>query len=423
MSLIYLGGTFALFLVVGQVAAVPNLIGLVTFVALTLGAFTIGYRARVRRYLRAGNLRPAPETPDEIRSVQRWVIISALYYTAYGLALLLEYGFTGPSDIINAIVHPGHAYFAKFEVFERQQASGEVNFSIQVLTLLAVLSAPLVPFVVVYWRRLGHGSRALALLGIGIFASFFFYIGTLKGLGDLLIFGVAGVAVLASESRTARSHLKLRFRAAIAAAVLLGIAFVGYMAFNQSQRIQESGVAGRFEPNPVVTALTNEDFARGMAVVAFYPTHGYLGLAYNLDTPFVWSGGLGSARALDSYWAQYLGGESAFDTTYPARTEARVGWPALQYWATAYPWFASDLTFPGTILLMGVAGWFLCQVWFESVFRRDRLALLLFAQLALFIVYIPANNQIGTARTSLITFVSLVALYAWRNVTSPRPNR
>ena len=30
-----------------------------------------------------------------------------------------------------------------------------------------------------------------------------------------------------------------------------------------------------------------ESFARGVSVVAFYPTHGYLGLAYNLGTPCI----------------------------------------------------------------------------------------------------------------------------------------
>ena len=420
VSLLYLGGTFALFLVVGQVTEVPNLFNLTAFVALTLAALTIGYRARARRYLRAGQLDVPPVTHEETRSARRWVAVSAAYYALYGLALLLEYGATGISDIVNSITAPGGAYFAKFQVYEQQISTGDKNTAIQLLTLLSVISAPLVPLAVVYWRRLSRGVRTLALLGTAVYASFFLFIGTLKGLGDLLIFAVSGFAVLAFGYWTPKSRERPRKRAVIGATILFTTVFVGYMAFNQSQRLEVGGIASRFEPNPVIASLTGEEFARGVAVVAFYPTHGYLGLAYNLESPFEWSGLRGSSRALDGYWVQYVGGDSAFESTYPARTEARTGWPALMYWSTAYPWFASDLSFPGTILLMGIAGWFLCQVWVQAAFQRDRLALLLFAQLMLFLVYIPANNQIGTSRNSLITFICLVALYAWNRLTSLR---
>lgn len=111
--------------------------------------------------------------------------------------------------------------------------------------------------------------------------------------------------------------------------ILLISIFVGYMAFNQSQRVTHAGIEGRFESNALIASLTSDEFAREVAVVGFYPTHGYIGLSYNLQTPFVWSQGRGNSRALDSHWTQYVGGKSAYDSTYPARTAVRTGWPRL----------------------------------------------------------------------------------------------
>lgn len=419
LGLGYLAGTYILFLLVGQVSAVPNLVKLSGFIALTLASFAIGYHACARRYLRRGPIRTRDLSDGDFRAARRWILASAAYYVAYGLALLSEFGFSGFGSVISAILSPGRSYLNKFDVYERQQAMGETNPAIQLLTLLSVVAAPLVPFAIVYWRRLSLGARIAAVAGIVTYATFFLSIGTLKGLGDILIFAVAGVVVVRLGFWSAKPFARARRASAVALSLTLALGFVAYMAFNQSQRINEIGITSQFEANPVVASVTGEDFARGLSVVAFYPTHGYLGLAYNLESPFVWTGGLGGSRALDSYWAQYTGADSVYESTYPARTEAETGWPALRYWATAYPWFASDLTFPGTILLMGFAGWFFCRFWVQAAFERDRLALLLFAQLALFVAYIPANNQIGTSRTSLITFLVLVGAYVWRGLTTP----
>lgn len=422
-SLIYLGGTFTLFLVVGQTTLVSNMFDLASFVSLTLTALATGYFLKIRSYRGARQLVKESISVEETRTAERWVTISAVYFAMYGLALLLAYGATEISDVVNAVIHPGNAYFAKFHIYDLEQAAGGSNLPIQILTLFSILYTPLVPLTIVYGKHLHRSVRYMAYLGAAIYASFFFFIGTLKGLGDLLVFGFASHMVVALGLWPRKSGKTISKRATVGIVVLLSGIFVGYMAFNQSQRLTHSGIASRFEPNPIIASLTGDNFARGIAVVAFYPTHGYLGLSYNLETPFVWSEGRGSSRALDSYWTQYIGGKSGYESTYPARTEMRTGWLGLRYWATAYPWFASDLSFPGTIALMGVIGWFLARTWFEAAFGRSRLALLLFCQFALLIVYLPANNQIGTSRTSLIAFVCLVLLYTANRLTSIRKPR
>ena len=116
---------------------------------------------------------------------------------------------------------------------------------------------------------------------------------------------------------------------------------------------------------------------------------------------------------------QYVGGKGASESAYPYRTEVRTGWPAGRYWSTIYPWLASDLTFPGTIAFMGVLGWFYARFWYEAAYRRSLLSVLLFCQITLLLFYVPANNQIGVARTSFIAFICLTIAYMTNRLTRP----
>ena len=203
----------------------------------------------------------------------------------------------------------------------------------------------------------------------------------------------------------------------IAAAALLVLGFAGYMAYNQGSRISDTTLAKQFEPNPIVQKFASEEFARGVTVLAFYPTHGYQGLAYNLETPFEWTGGRGASRAFDSYVSQYGLADGVSDRTYPARTERRTGWPAGMYWATIYPWLASDLGFLGAALFMAVVGWWMARWWVEAAAHRSKIAMLLFAQALGLVAYVPANNQLGLSRPNLIAFATLVVIY----LVTPRP--
>ncbi len=423
-SVSYLGGTFILFVLIGQVDLVPDMPKLVAFVVGTLVSLSIGYRVAVHSRAR-WRTEPVvgPISIPDIRRANRWVLVCGIYFGVLGGALLLAYGASSPGDVIQAILQPGRAYLAKFAVYDAQNASGVANPVLQILTLASGLYTALVPLFVVYGRRIRSGVRLIALGGVVIYSAFFLFIGTLKGLADLAIFAVFSLAAVVFGSWPQRSAAKITRRQFTAMLILLSTIFIGYMAYNQAGRLAAVGISDRFEPNPLIEQVVGEDLARGVAVVGFYPTHGYLGLAYNLETPFVWAQGLGASRALDSYASQYLDTPSAYPLTYPARTEARTGWPALRYWSTGYTWFASDLTFPGTIALMAFVGWALGRLWIEAAYQRSILALLIFVQVGLEIVYLPANNQIGTGRNSLIAFSTIVSLYIANRVAKRLASR
>ena len=115
--------------------------------------------------------------------------------------------------------------------------------------------------------------------GAGIYATFFLFIGTLKGLGDL---SSSWSQVFVVRTVWPRENKREGKQATIAVTLIGGMAFVGYMAYDQSQRLQQ--VWG-FESVPGQSGRCIRRRRRagtGARRVAYYPTHGYVGLAYNL---------------------------------------------------------------------------------------------------------------------------------------------
>lgn len=403
----WLVGSYLLFLLTGRVGEVPNLLRLTLFVFATVGAFAVGYSIRARKYPDQATMSSA-DLPVRTATVRRLVLAGGVYYTIYGFSLLQQYGGSGLAQIARGIANPGTSYVARLRASELLTES---STAVQVLTALAALSTPLVPFLVLYWRRIGLFSRTLAMFGLAVYCSYWLYIGTLKGLGDVAVYALTAFLVLRKGAFAPTFEGRSRSRRYGVIVLSIALAFVGYMVYNQAERLSASSIS-TYEPNPLVAAVAGDQLARGFTVTIAYPSHGYLGLAYNLESPFVWSEFRGSSRALDSYASQYLGIDSAFQSTYSARTEARTGWPSGMYWATIYPWLASDLTFPGAVLFMGLVGWWLARLWYEAAALRQHLSVLLLCQVAILIAYVPANNQIGVTRPGLIAFLTLTALYA-----------
>ncbi|MBQ1030900.1 hypothetical protein ABZ388_29655 [Micromonospora parva] len=407
-------GTFGLFWTGALAQEVPNRGVLWLFVLSATGAFAVGYVAQLFR----GNSAPRARTTrsTDILRARRLVLAGGIYYMVFGVALLLEYGATGPGSIIASLQDPAGAYLNKFTVYQQQEDAGRTNPVIQVLTLLGVLGTALVPLLVVYWRRLSSGLRLVGLAGIGVYSVFFLYIGTLKGLGDFVLMIAAGLLIASSRNPDRIAQRQKRRRATVLVAVVV-VLFCGYMMSNQADRVDQFGTQDRVRANPTVERIAGEQVATGLAALVIYPTHGYLGLAYNLETPFTWSHGLGSTPAITSYASQYLGIDADQYPAYPVRTEYRTGWPAGMYWATIYPWLASDLTFPGTVLFMALLGWFFARLWREVNLSGGILPILIFVQMCLLVAYIPANNQLGMSRPALIGVVTLLFLYVWTALT------
>lgn len=427
VSVSYLLGTYLLFLIGPFLGQANNVFLLTLFIFSATILFALGYHLSVMQSRSYQLFRTDRQfvTPQ----IRLAVIASSIWFLVFSFASLGEYGATGIGDIVKAAVNPSASYFAKFDIYAAQTASGRISLPIQLTVLTGALYGAMIPLAVYFWHGLGLAVRLLVIVSALSYLSYFVYIGTQKGVGDLLVMGLAALAVSvagrpdrtsSSGSATKRSlTLNTKFGVGFAC-IALGLGFVGYMANNQGDRLQGLSIEGQFVPDPFVSSLLGEKFARGLAATSYYPTNGYIGLSHNLGVPFEWAGGLGGAPALASYKTQYLGGEDPMELSYPVRTEAATGWPAGLLWATIYPWLASDLTFPGAALFMALVGWFMARTWLGARVERDALSLILFCQMSLFIAYVPANNQLMTSRYTAVGIISLLGMYVLRRATKRR---
>lgn len=400
-ALIYVGATFAAFLILGQAAKAPDLLVLAAYVTYAMVALAVGYGAWVSRH-------PGPiELPERVPGTPRKLIfVCASYYFLLSGVYLANSGTTTTAALWAAVTSPGEAYFAKLHPDQAQESS----LLTQGIAVLAVLAALMIPLAVTHWRRLGLALQIYVVASVIAYLAYYLSIGTQKGLGEtLIIWGAAYLAV-----RKARVGPKLpggqRRKVFAVAAVTAAVgAFLWYMSYAQADRLAERNQTSRFPGNPAVAAIVGPDLASGIATTIYYPTHGYLGLSYNLQTPFEWTYGIGSMPAVADYAHQYLGFDAPLTDRYTARTALISGWPDGMYWSTIFPWLASDLTYPGAVVFMGLVGWFAAKWWHEARAGRT-LSLALFCQLAILIAYIPANNQLGQSRPALFGVATLALL-------------
>jgi hypothetical protein len=433
LALTWMLGTFGAFWLTGLASRVENPGQLCTFIFAATGLFALGYRTRIRGRAGAAFTAPPPPT-DQLRRVRNLIFWAASYDVVFGLIQLDEYGATRPQSILESLQNPALGYANKLQMYHIYEDSGQNNVFIVAMILFGALGAALAPLLVVFWHAISWGLRAFAIAGIGTVGAFYLFIGTQKGIGDAAIMLGAGLIIVYARPRDRVSRTGRRLHPGrpkgirkrhltIGIATLIVAVFVLYMVYVQKSRASEFGETPITQVSPVMEATFGHETAVGIANSVLYPTHGYLGLAYNLQTPFEWSMGMGSAPTVTSYAVHLFGVDpSQYPQPYPVRTEDLTGWPALMYWATIYPWLASDLTFPGAALFMAVFGWLLAHMWLEAVYSRRILPIVIFGQLCIEIAYIPANNQLAVSSASTIGLATLLVMYTGSGLVR-RPRR
>ncbi|ALH82287.1 hypothetical protein [Sphingopyxis macrogoltabida] len=411
-SLIYLLATFGLFLISNLVSDVTNLMTLIAFISLSFAALYLGYYMGIGRpsahYIRSRG----PQFGD--KPYHRLLIIAgAIYFVIWGINQFYDFGATSLASILEAILSPGEAYKAKFDVFSERMDTEQVSRVVQLLILLSILYAVFLPLAVVSWPRINRYIKALVVFSVVIYIASFLFIGTLKGIGDIVLFLATGVAVILARQSISSVRRIDRTRAYVLIG-LAGFTFFTYMAVNQVQRaeqfgISESGIVGDISDTLLVRAI-GQDAAFGVYQTLAYPSHGYRGLAYSLEQPFEFSHGAGLSQAYESYRLQFLGGEDNRYLTYPFRSEQRTGWPAGMYWSTIFPWLASDMSFYGVPIFMMLMGFIFARLWIACLYGNNPFALAALGQMLIFIAFIPANNQVLMQRQGLWAVISLVAI-------------
>ncbi|MEO7189964.1 MAG: hypothetical protein ABI051_02800 [Vicinamibacterales bacterium] len=389
---------------------------LVVFLVAVHTAFGIGYLVGILGAPRVG---------------QFTVPVNTLLLTCVGLDLILLF----PTSQLNtgswvpnpwaALGDLGQAYTRSN--FLKESTTPYVNY---VRILLAPLLALTAPMAVYAWPQLSRLTRILfgvsivgmlalytsmgANAGAGHWMALFpWYIlaGHLSGVnrltrrGWLIAGGVQGASVLlfalffaATMTQRTGSFAKYGALPSIAATA------------KSAKTERGAGPGPRTARAGAVPAMHRSKARIAADGLAGYLTQGYYAVYLSLQEPFVPTYGVGNSMFLQRQVVRLTGDTSLLERPYPARIEDK-GWNAYGYWATIYPWIASDVTFPGTVLVVLLIGFLAGRVWVDVLGGQHVLAVAFLGQLLVMLYYFPGHNRTMHSGEGFVAFWGL--FFAW----------
>jgi hypothetical protein len=321
-------------------------------------------------------------------------------------------------DVAYGISNPGEAY-AQTYVLMNESAG------LPLIEYIRILSGPLLimllPLTTFYWEYLTKKTRFLGITGILGTVALFLAMGTNKAVADTVL--LLPWMVFAGYKA---GVLHLKPRRVIVVSACTGAAFILFLAFFGVGMLAREGspVAAKFFPATQSTADPENFLVRNLgeiptAVVMgmdIYLTSGYYAVSLSLREPYVPMFGIGNSTFLSRQTARVIGDSGIPNRSYPVRIE-KYGWDSVGLWSTIYPWIASDVSFPGTILIVYLIGKLFALSWLDTL-AGNPFAVVLFAQLLIMLFYFPANNQLLQSGEGFTAFWVTLILW-WR---SRRPN-
>lgn len=319
----------------------------------------------------------------------------------------------------------------------------------QVVLYLRMLVAPLtiviLPVTLYFWPRLSTLARVLGVVCVLASVSLTIAQGINRGVAELCANVILFLALVAGSALTRRQFAKAL--KATVGIVLVGALFAGYYSLTINDRIADdaerdgrSGEKSSKEERDaelrliarVSTATERSDSifftvvpppAQALGTVfSSYLTHGYKGLDLAMQEPFKPTWGLGFSE-FGRHNILRVVGQADREDDVVARTYAGQidqEWAVGQLWATFYIHPASDISFPGTVVLMGLIGFVFGLSWRDTLVRRDPLACAVFFHLCILVMYLPANNQLFQGGELAIGFTVLLIVWLWRRRLVPK---
>jgi hypothetical protein len=314
---------------------------------------------------------------------------------------------------INLILNPAEAYSRSHDI-DSFTGTAWIEY---IRIFLAVFINLLLPILVIFWNQLTFTDRILGVLATFLEVFSWLAVGTNKGIGDLVV-ALFWLFLIRSKGRIDPKTI-LRLSGVVAPVFGLFLVF-----FTQGQIGRHDGETVQTRNYTLGIQADRDNFfiaalplvvQDGVISLSSYLTQGYEGLALSLNEPFVPNWGAGNSRFMTSYVDKYFGA-GIEHSTYPARVEITTGWNSKIQWHTIFPWLASDFTFPGSIILIGLFSYLFSILWRESIDSSNPFALSLFMQLTVLFTYLSANNQAFQSGEEFIGFFATLAVWLYTRV-------
>lgn len=286
---------------------------------------------------------------------------------------------------------------------------------------LAPFTYSAIPLTVYYWNRVGRLARSIFLILVLDIVVGSISTATRSGILSLLIF--TGVPILLKNvNRTIVFTKKMRY---LGIGLLTLSGFLVYGSFITNSRSvtvpYEVRLRARqdawFDFDHPMYQMLPEGIRSGVLEATYYYTHGYRWLAVSLEKPFIGTAfGAGHSRFLTRNVVRILGSSGFLRQSYFFRLNMEDGM-LLSKWITAYPWIASDVTFPGSIIIMWLFGLVLAQSFLDATHGKNPFAVVLCTLLVFQFVSLP---QVTITQDGPVVVVFYLMLVLWLKNRAPR---
>ncbi|MBK9797955.1 MAG: hypothetical protein IPP58_16025 [Holophagaceae bacterium] len=327
-------------------------------------------------------------------------------------------------QVAQGLLNPGAAYDTSYLL---RTSADQAPLAEYLRFLLGPLLALAVPLGIYYWKELSRVQQAGVVFVVLSTVAMFISMGTNKAIADTVIIVPWLIAAGAAGKR-----FNLSKRLLFVWVCILGIGVSSFFLFFRAGSISRgegagfavSGVFSHIDvkadmDHPLVANASLETRV-GILGLSFYLTGGYQALAMSLEEPWVPCYGIGNSFFLQRQVERILDRDDLASRTYPARIEAR-GWDSVGLWSSIYPWLASDVSFPGTLLVVFWIGGLFARLWRDVIDGGNPIAVSLFSQVVIMLFYFPANNQVLQFGEGLSAFVVTLAVWHWTRSQAAKP--
>jgi hypothetical protein len=195
--------------------------------------------------------------------------------------------------------------------------------------------------------------------------------------------------------------------------LIILVTLIGFFSYS-NVLIQKRG------GTPVKNPLTNEPpkknyflfkitppgLAPSIINTSFYISHSYYQLNRALNMPFKGMAfGLSNSYFVMDNIEQLTGWSWPKEVSYGLRLDKQIGMGYGAYWSTFYTWMASDVTFPGAIVVVLFMGYFFSLALRDSLFSPNPIAVTAFCTLFYFIFHFAFNNPLQDGAGIMTCFI------------------
>ena len=316
------------------------------------------------------------------------------------------------------LANSANSYFDSYTNYTRNSGNYSMHFIVTSIGALPLFIAQVLG--IFYFKNLGRASHvAVIFLFIATLLVYTLGAGKMKQLADLLIIVVS--VVIAKQAMMGKLRLLVLLKVGavlfVGVSILLAIISFRYQAIgidlvNLNDRLN---TLIHYRDGYWLEGALSEALAFPIVMFSGYLSQGYFGLSLSLEQPLTWTFFAGSSYSISVILNQFFGAEFWVTQNYPYLVGYATGWDQSK-WHTVFSWLASDLTFTGVVVFMGMIGFIYGRVWREILLYKNPFSILVFTMMNIGFVYAPANNQLmhspGLLLTTMVTLLFYFIFHA-----------